>query len=164
MKDIRSDLYNLTEKLIKLRIDDIIEKGNIDNDTSIKIKNINNEISKDIKKNKKIKNKKVIPVDDKKLTIYTVFIKDSFNIINNKLTLNYLPNDMETKIKLYMDKKPSEQMKGLSEIWKTIGNDVKMKYKTLTKDKNFTNFKYNEKVVSQSNKTVRKKRSKESLK
>lgn len=55
-------------------------------------------------------------------------------------------------------------MKGLSEIWKTIGNDVKMKYKTLTKDKNFTNSKYNEKVVSQSNKTVRKKRSKESLK
>lgn len=47
MKDIRSDLYNLTEKLIKLRIDDIIEKGNIDNDTKIKIKN-----------------KKVIPVDD----------------------------------------------------------------------------------------------------
>jgi hypothetical protein len=164
MKDIRSDLYNLTEKLIKLRIDDIIEKGNIDNDTSIKIKNINNEISKDIKKNKKIKNKKVIPVDDKKLTIYTVFIKDSFNIINNKLTLNYLPNDIETKIKLYKDKKPSEQMKSLSEIWKTIGNDVKMKYKTLTKDKNFTNSKYNEKVVSQSNKTVRKKRSKESLK
>lgn len=94
----------------------------------------------------------------------TVFIKDSFNIINNKLTLKYLPNDIETKIKLYMGKKPNEQMKGLSEIWKTIGNDVKMKYKTLTKDKNFTNFKYNEKVVSQSNKTVRKKRSKESLK
>ena len=56
MKDIQTILNKTIEKIIKLRIDDIIVKSNLNEKVSIKIKDINENISKEvkIKKRKKI--------------------------------------------------------------------------------------------------------------
>lgn len=164
MKSIYNDLNKIIEKIIDLRIDDIIEKGNIDKKISEQIININKNITKDVKiKDKNVK--KNIPKDEKILTLYTAFIKDSNNITKNKDNLNYLPNNIINKIKSYENKSAKEQFKEFSIIWKGLDDNIKNKYKDLCKDKHFTNADYNNIANKlQSPKAIRKKKSKESLK
>jgi len=160
MKDTEN-LNNLIEKIIKLRINDVIEKSNLDEKTTNEIRNINKKIAKD---NKRFKNRKKSQVDkkDKKLNPYTTYIKDTNNIIKDNPTLNYLPNNLITQIKKLKEKKNTERLEELSKLWKTIDNTTINKYKDLTKDKKFTNEKYNEIVDKvQTPKIARKKKSKE---
>lgn len=166
MNNIYSELNKSIEKIINLRINEIIEKSNFDEKINNKIKDVNNIIAKD---NKKIKNKKIkrnnIEKENKKLSIYTIFIKDSNNIIKDILHLNYLPNHIVTEIKKLKDKSAKEQFKELGNIWRKLNNNIIDKYKELTKNKDFTNEKYDNIVGKvQTSKTPRKKKSKESLK
>jgi phage-related tail protein len=164
MKSIHNDLNKIIEKIIDLRINNIIDKGNIDKKIGEQIINVNKNITKDVKiKDKKVK--KNTPKDEKILTLYTAFIKDSKNIANNKNNLNYLPNSIIDKIKSYENESAREQFKDFSIIWKGLDDNIKNKYKDLCKDKHFTNADYDNIVNKlQSPKTIKKKKSKESLK
>lgn len=164
MRSIDKDLNKTIEKIVDLRINEIIEKGNIDKKIGEQIININKNIAKDVKnKNKNVK--KSIPKDEKTLTLYTAFIKDSSNIVNNKNNLNYLPNSIINKIKSYENKSAKEQFKEYSIVWKELDDNIKSKYKDLCKDKNFTNANYDNIVNKiQNHKVIRKKKSKETLK
>lgn len=159
---------NIIEKIIKLRIDNIIEKSNLNTEIADKIKGINENIKNEtkIKNRKKSKNeKKHISKDDKKMNPYTLYIKDVTNIIKGKHNLNYLPNNIISEINIYKDKTRSEQFKGFSIIWNGLNNEIKNKYKELCQNKDFTNFKYNKIVEKAStHKLPRKNKSKESLK
>ena len=103
------------------------------------IKNINKKILKDrnIKKKDKSNDK-----NNKKLTSYTIFIKDSNNILKDNNNLNYLPDNIIIRIKNFKDKSTREQFKQYSTIWKELDDNVKDKYKKLCEDKNFTNTDY----------------------
>ncbi len=103
MTDTYTNLSKVIEKLINLRINDIIDKGKFNNETINEFKTINETIAKNIKI-KKIKNKNDIPVDDKILTIYTAFIKDANRLVKDKSTLNFLPHNIVTQIKSHNDK------------------------------------------------------------
>ena len=165
MKDSYTSLNKVIENLIKLRLDEIIEKADLGEKTVNKIKDINDII---VKENKSIKNKKkknIIEKKDKKLSIYTIFVKDANSIIKNNPNLNYLPNNVIVEIKNLKDKPAKEQFRELGSIWKKLDNITTNKYKDLTKNKDFTNDKYNSIVEkSYSSKLPRKKKSKESLK
>lgn len=157
------DLNNLIEKFIRIRINSIIEKSNLDEKTVNEIKVINENIVKD---NKKIKNrKKTLKLEkkDKKLIAYTTYIKDANNIIKNNPTLNYLPQKNITQINKLKDEKDNRiKLKELSKIWKNIDDETINKYKELTKNKDFTNEKYNILIgKSLTPKIPRKKKSKE---
>lgn len=165
MKDMQKDLIKIVEKIIKLRIEDIIKKGNLNEKTSNEIININKIISNEVKVKKTKKNKKDVPKDEKIMNPYTLYIKDVTNIIKEKSNLNYLSNEIINKIKDCKDKKRSEQFKEFSMIWNELDDSIKNKYKKLCQNKDFTNVKYNEMVGKVSTpKTPRKKKSKESLK
>ena len=84
-------------------------------------------------------------------------IKDSKNIINNRNCLDYLPNDIISRIKVFKDIKPSEQFKELSNIWNSLDMEIKEKYIKLCQDKNFTNSKYNDLIDKKKQKQPRKK-------
>lgn len=158
---------NIIEKIIKLRLDNIIEKSEINTEIGDKIRNINENIKNENKiKNKKVKNiKKDIPKDDKKMNSYTLYIKDATNVMKENPNLNYLSNDVINKVKTYKDKKRSEQFKEFSIIWNGLSDESKNKYKKLCHDKNFTNIKYNEIIGKKTTpKIPRKKKSKDSLK
>jgi hypothetical protein len=157
------DLNNLIEKIIKIRINNIIEKSNLDEKTNNEIKVINEKIAKD---NKQIKNKKKIPKlekKDKKLMAYTTYIKDANNIIKGNPTLNFLPQKNITQINKLKDENDNKlRLKELSKIWKNIDDTTINKYRELTKDKNFTNEKYNNLIGKPlTPKVPRKKKSKE---
>lgn len=165
MSNIYIELNKSIEKIISLRINEIIEKSNLNEKITNKIKDVNNIIVKDNKtiKNKKIK-RNIVEKEHKKLSIYTTFVKDANNIIKNNPYLNYLPNDIVSEIKKLKEKSAKDQFKELGSIWKKLDNNIINKYKELTKDKDFTNEKYNNIVGKvQTPKTVRKKKSKESL-
>lgn len=165
MKDIQTTLNKTIEKIIKLRIDDIIVKSNLNEKTSIKIKDINENISKEVKIQKTKKVKKKIPKEDRILNEYTLYIKDMSGIIKEKPNLNYLPNSAINKIKSCKDKIAKEQFKTFSSVWNELDIEIKDKYKKLCQNKDLTNNKYNEIVGKpQTSKIVRKKKSKESLK
>lgn len=89
-----SKINTIIEKIIKLRLVEIIDKLDLNENLINKINNTNNIIANENKtvKNKKIKNN--IEKKDKKLSIYTIFVKDSNNIIKEKPNLNYLPNNV----------------------------------------------------------------------
>lgn len=138
------DLNKVIEKIIKLRIEKIIEKGEIDEKTGNKIKDINEYI---IKNNKfKVKNRisKNISKDDKILTARTTFIKDMSRIIKNESNLNYLPINIVKKIEGYKDKKQTEKLSFYNILWKDLDNETKDKYKKICNNKDFTNSKYDE--------------------
>jgi hypothetical protein len=161
-------LINIIEKFIKLRIDNIIEKSDLDIETSNKIKDINKNIESE-NKIKKIKinrkNKKNIPKDEKVMNPYTLYIKDATNIMKEELHLNYLEDEDINRIKKCKDKKRNEQFKELSIIWNKLDNNKKDKYVNLCQNRDFSNIKYKETVENlSSSKIKRKKKSKESLK
>lgn len=165
----QKELNKVINKLFKIRINDIIIKGELDEETGDKIKNVNNDIENEMKTKKIInikKNvKKTIPKDEKKMNAYNLYIKDVTNIIKDKPNLNYLPNNIINRIKNYKDKNPADQFKEFSIIWNELSDDIKNKYKKLCQDKDFTNIKYNEIVGKVSTpKIPRKKKSKDSLK
>lgn len=138
------DLTNIIEKIIKLRINNIIEKSDLDEKISNQIKYINENIVKDNKQNKKNKKKEKVEKKDKKLISYTTYIKDANNVIKGNPTLNYLPQKYITQINKLKDEKDNRiRLKELSKIWKGIDDITINKYKDLTKDKTFTNEKYN---------------------
>lgn len=159
MKYIYNDLNKTIEKIIKLRIDDIIEKSDLSEKISNNIKNTNDIIVKDIKT---VKEKKVKSNIKKHFTGYICFIKDVTNIIKSKPSLKYLSNDIVSQIETYKYKNAREQFKEFGNIWKNLDNKTKDKYNRLCQDKNFTNEKYEE-IVNKSN-VLKKKKSKESLK
>lgn len=162
---VQRELAKIIEKIIKLRIEDIIKKGELNVKTSDEIKNINKDIENEtkIKKTKSIK--KSIPKDEKILNPYTLFIKDVTGIIKNKTNLNYLSNNIVNRIKNYEDKNRKEQFKEFGIIWKELNDETKDKYKKLCQNKDFTNIRYNDMVGKISTpKIPRKKKSKESLK
>lgn len=155
-----TEFNKIIEKIIEIRIKEIDEKTN-SNDLLI---NINKQIKEEKKKEINIKKiKKKIPDEEKKLTSYTTFIKDSKNIINNRNCLGYLSNDIISRIKVFKDMKPREQFKELSNIWNNIDMEIKEKYIKLCQNKDFTNFKYNELIDKTTQKQPRKKRSKDNL-
>lgn len=165
MKDIHTELNKTIEKIFKIRLDEIIEKSNLNEDIINKIKDTNDTIAKGNRliKNKKEKNN--IEKKDKKLSTYTIFIKDANCIIKNNDNLNYLPNDIVTEIRKLKDKLAKEQFKELGILWKKLDDNTINKYKNLVKNKDFTNEKYNNIVGKpQTPKMPRKKKSKESLK
>lgn len=165
MKDIQTILNKTIEKIIKLRIDDIIVKSNLNEKVSIKIKDINENISKEVKTKKPKKEKKTIPKEDRILNEYTLYIKDMSGIIKEKPNLNYLPNSSINKIKSCKDKIAKEQFKTFSSVWNELDIEIKDKYKKLCQNKDLTNNKYNEIVGKpQTPKIARKKKSKDSLK
>lgn len=165
MKDIRTDLNRAIEKFIKLRIDDIIIKGNLNEKTTIKIKDVNESIVKEAKIKKQKKEKKKIPKEDKVLNEYTLYIKDVSAIIKEKPNLYYLPNNSVNKIKNCKNKIAKEQFKVFGSVWNELDKEIKDKYKTLCQNKDLTNNKYNEMVgKSQIPKIPKKKKSKESVK
>ena len=159
MKDLHSSINKIIEKIIILRIDEIIKIGNIKN--TDEIKSVNKIIAKNGNIDQK-KNKMVIPTDEKKLTLYTTFIKDANNLIKNKNNLNYLPNNIVNRIKSYKDKSAKDKFKEFSIIWKELDDNIKDKYRNLCKDKNFTNSEY-DKITDKIPKIIRKKKSNESL-
>jgi hypothetical protein len=165
MKDIHTELNKTIEKIFKIRLDEIIEKSNLNEDIINKIKDTNDTIAKGNRliKNKKEKNN--IEKKDKKLSTYTIFVKDANCIIKNNDNLNYLPNDIVTEIRKLKDKLAKEQFKELGILWKKLDDNTINKYKNLVKNKDFTNEKYNNIVGKpQTPKMPRKKKSKESLK
>lgn len=158
------NLTNLIEKIIKLRINNIIEKTNLDEKTINEIKNINNDIAKNNKQGNKQKIKyKKKDKKDKNLAAYTTYIKDANNVIKNNPTLNYLSTKTITQINKVREEKDNKiRLKELSIIWKALDNDTINKYKELTKDKTFTNDKYNKLTGKPPTpKIPRKKKSKE---
>lgn len=162
---VQRELAKIIEKIIKLRIEDIIKKGELNVKTSDEIKNINKDIENEtkIKKSKSIK--KSIPKDEKILNPYNLYIKDVTGIIKNKTNLNYLSNNIINKIKNYEDKNRKEQFKEFGIIWKELNDETKNKYKKLCQNKDFTNIRYNDMVGKiLTPKIPRKKKSKESLK
>jgi hypothetical protein len=161
MTDTYTNLSKVIEKLINLRINDIIDKGKFNNESINEFKTINETIAKNIKI-KKIKNKNDIPVDDKILTIYTTFIKDANRLVKDKSTLNFLPHNIVTQIKSHNDKNAKDKFKEFARIWKILDEETKNKYKNLCQNKNFTNGKYNELVIK-TPKQIRKKKSKENI-
>jgi hypothetical protein len=163
MKDNYTELNKTIEKLINLRLNEIIEKVDLNEKLINKIKDTNNIIADENKIIKKKKNN--VDKKDKKLSIYTTFVKDANNIIKDSPNLNYLPDDVVVKLNKLINKQAKEQFKELGIIWKTLDNKIVNKYKDLTKNKDFTNEKYNETVgKTQTPKIPRKKKSKESLK
>src|SRR5688500_18915971 len=131
------DLTNIIEKIIKLRINDIIKKSELDEKTENKIREINENIAKNNKQNRKIIKTTKIEKKDRKIIAYTVYIKDANNIIKNNPTINYLPQKNITQInKVKHEKDNKNRMKELSKIWKNIDDLTINKYKDLTKDKN----------------------------
>jgi hypothetical protein len=161
----QKDLNKAIEKIIKLRIEDIVLKSNLDDKIGNQIIDINEDISKEIKIKKSKKDKKNIPKEDKILNEYTLYIKDVTEINKEKNNLNYLPNNIVNKIKKSKDKSAKEQFKDFSTIWNELDKEIKDNYKQLCKNKDFTNNKYYETVVKrQTPKTPRKIKSKESLK
>jgi hypothetical protein len=166
MKDIQKEFKKVVEKIIDLRIEDIIKQCDFDNKINNDIINTNKIISNEKIKMKNKKSLKIkIPKDEKKMNPYTLYIKDVTNIIKDKNNLNYLPNEIINKIKVSKDKKRNEQFRDFSIIWNELPDEIKNKYKELCKNKDFTNEKYKE-VISKSPtpKIPRKKKSKESLK
>lgn len=162
---VQRELAKIIEKIIKLRIEDIIKKGELNVKTSDEINKINKDIENEtkIKKSKSIK--KSIPKDEKILNPYNLYIKDVTGIIKNKTNLNYLSNNIINKIKNYEDKNRKEQFKEFGIIWKELNDETKDKYKKLCQNKDFTNIRYNDMVGKISTpKIPRKKKSKESLK
>lgn len=161
MNNIYPELNKTIEKIINLRINEIIEKCNFNEETNNKIKDINDIISKD-NKNKGLKNgiKKTnsIKKEDKKLSIYAIFVKDTNRIIKNENHLNYLNDNTIIEIKNLKDKNKKDQFKELGSIWKNLDNNIINKYKELTSDKNFTNEKYDKIVNIKSPKLTRKKK------
>lgn len=158
-------LTNIIEKFIELRINNIIEKSNLDIETSNKIKNINKNIKSENKIKIKRKNKKTISKDEKIMNPYTLYVKDATNIMKEELHLNYLQDENIYKIKNCKDKKRNEQFRELSIIWNKLDNKEKDKYVKLCKNRDFSNTKYKEMVENLSSpKIKRKKKSKESLK
>lgn len=166
MKDIQKEFKKVVEKIIDLRIEDIIKQGNFDNKVNNDIINTNKIISNEKIKTKNIKSlKKNIPKDEKKMNPYTLYIKDVTNIIKNKNNLNYLSNEIINKVKVSKDKKRNEQFRDFSIIWNELPNEIKNKYKELCKNKDFTNEKYDKLIGKPSTtKVPKKKKSKESLK
>jgi hypothetical protein len=161
----QKDLNKSIEKIIKLRIEDIVLKSNLDEKIGNQIIDINEGISKEIKIKKYKKDKKDIPKEDKILNEYTLYIKDVTEIIKEKNNLNYLPNNIVNKIKKSKDKSAKDKFKDFSIIWNELDKEIKDNYKQLCKNKDFTNNKYSETVVKgQTPKTPRKRKSKESLK
>jgi hypothetical protein len=162
---VQRELTKIIEKIIKLRIDDIIKKGELNVKTGDEIKNINKDIKNETKINKIRSIRKSIPKDEKILNPYTLYIKDVTGIIKNKPNLNYLPNNIVNRIKNYKDKNRKEQFKEFGIIWKELNDETKDKYKKLCQNKDFTNIRYNEMVEKISTQKIpRKKKSKESLK
>lgn len=162
---VQRELIKIIEKIIKLRIDDIIKKGELNVKTGDEIKNINKDIKNETKINKIKSIRKSIPKDEKILNPYTLYIKDVTGIIKNKPNLNYLPNNIVNRIKNYKDKNRKEQFKEFGIIWKELNDETKDKYKKLCQNKDFTNIRYNEMVEQISTQKIpRKKKSKESLK
>jgi hypothetical protein len=165
MKDNYTKLSNIIEKLINLRLNEIIEKVDLNEKLINKIKDTNNIIANENKTIKKKKIKNNVEKKDKKLSMYTTFVKDSNNIIKDNHNLSYLPNDVVIELNKIKNKSAKEKFKELGIIWKTLDNKFVNKYKDLTKNKDFTNEKYNETVGKiQTPKIPRKKKSKESLK
>lgn len=163
MKDNYTSLNNIIEKLINLRLNEIIEKIDLNEKLINKIKDTNNIIANENKMIKKKNNN--VEKKDKKLSIYTTFVKDANNIIKDSPNLNYVPNDIVIEINKLKNKPAKEQFKELGIIWKTLDNKTVNKYKDLTKNNEFTNEKYDETVGKlQTQKIPRKKKSKESLK
>lgn len=136
-----NNLTNLIEKFIKIRINNIVEKANLNEKTINEIIDINNDIIKNNKQKIKYKKK---DKKDKNLAAYTTFIKDANNIIKNNPTLDFISAKTIKQIKKVGEEKDNKiRLKELSIIWKTLDNDTINKYKELTKDKTFTNEKYN---------------------
>lgn len=140
-------IEKLVEKIIEIRIDNILEKGKLNIETKEEIKNIN----KNIINEKKIKNKKKpkkikkndIPKEENIMNPYTLFVKDATNVMNGKNNLNYL-NKYTKKIKDCKKNKRSEQFKYFSIIWNNLEDETKNKYKNLCKNRDFSNIKYDE--------------------
>lgn len=165
MKDNYTELNKTIEYLIKLRLNEIIEKTNLNEKTINEIKDMNDVIMKENKTNKNKTEKTNIEKKDKKLSVYTLFIKDANCIIKDKPNLNYLHNDVIIEIRNLKDKPAKEHFKELGIIWKNLDVNIINKYRNLTKNKDFTNEKYNEiSGKPQTPKPLRKKKSKESLK
>jgi hypothetical protein len=165
MKDNYTELNRTIEKLIKLRLNEIIEKTKLNEKAINEIQDINDVIMKENKTNKNKRKKTNIEKKDKKLFAYTLFIKDANCIIKDKTNLNYLPNDVIIEIRKIKDKPAKEHFKELGITWKKLDVNILNKYKNLTKNKDFTNEKYNEiSGKPQTPKPLRKKKSKESLK
>lgn len=163
--NIQKDLNKAIEKIIKLRIEDIILKSNLDDKIGNQIIDINEDISKEMKIIKSKKDKKNIPKEDKILNEYTLYIKDVTEIIKDKNNLNYLPNNIVNKVKKCKGKSAKEQFKDFSTIWNELDKEIKDNYNQLCENKDFTNNKYSETVVKgQAHKTPRKRKSKETLK
>lgn len=156
-------LTKIIENFIKLRINNIIEKSDLDEKISNEIKTINEDIAKNNRKYKKLKKVTKVEKKDKKLSAYTTYIKDANNVIKGNPTLNYLSQKHINQInKLKEEKDNKHKLKELSKIWKTIDDTTANKYKDLTKDKIFTNEKYNNLVGKPlTPKIPRKKKSKE---
>lgn len=137
------DLTNIIERIIKIRINNILEKSEIDEKTQIDIKEINNDIVKDNKQKQKDIKKSKVEKKNRNLIGYNVYIKDANNILNNNPTLNYLSPKFITQInKIKNENNGRVRMTELSKIWKNLDNNCINKYNNLTKDKNFTNEKY----------------------
>lgn len=141
------DLNKVIEKIIKLRIENIIEKCEIDEKTGNKIKDINEYIIKNNKFELKNKVSKNISKDDKILTARTTCIKDMSRIIKNESNLNYLPNNIVKKIEGYKGKKQTEKITFYNILWKELDKETKDKYINICNNKDFTNSKY-DKIVN----------------
>lgn len=129
------------EKIIELRIDDIVQKSNLRSEVENEIKNANKNIL--IEQKKSIKNKKKYDNKRRKyLTGYTAFVKDITQIIKDEPTLNYLPNDIINRTKTLKSKKANDQFKEFGILWNELDDNIKNKYIKICKGKDFTKDKY----------------------
>jgi hypothetical protein len=129
------------EKIIELRIDDIVQKSNLGLEVENEIKNTNKNIL--IEQKKSIKKKQKYDSKIRKyLTGYTAYVKDVSQIVKDEPTLNYLPNNIINHIKTLKSKKANDQFKEFGILWNELDDDIKNKYKKICKDKDFTKDKY----------------------
>lgn len=85
-----------------------------------------------------------------KITCYNIFIKDSFNIIYNRASLNFLPKHIKDDIIKYKNKNACLVVIELAKIWNNFNNKkVILKYKILiSKYKYFTNNMYENIIIN----------------
>lgn len=85
-----------------------------------------------------------------KITCYNIFIKDSFNIIYNRPSLDFIPKSIKNIIVKYRNKNACYVVVKLAKIWSNNDNkNIVLKYKSLAiKYKYFTNNIYKDIIIN----------------
>lgn len=132
-----NEIQNIIEKIINIRIDEIITKSNLNEEIKNSILKYNKEIKENKNNNKETKK-------DTILNPRTAFIKDASRIYKDEKHLNFLSNEIIIKIRalIPLNYKQSQKLKEYNELWKELDKETIDKYNNICKNKYLTNSKY----------------------